>query len=279
MTTYVHGYDDREARRLSDQADTLVELLHHDSIFPNGSRVLEAGCGVGAQTVTLAAQNPSATFTSIDLSANSLERAAARCAAAGITNVSFEQADIFDLPYGPASFDHVFVCFVLEHLANPVAALTALRRLVVPGGTITVIEGDHGSTSFYPESKEAMAAINCQVVLQSQAGGNSNIGRQLYPLLVTARFDEVTVSPRHVYIDSSRPTWVEGFIRNTLTAMIEGLREAAVTGHLIEENAFDRGIRDLTRTAEPDGVFSYMFFKATGMVAARSRDTAELRRG
>lgn len=88
----------------------------------------------------------------------------------------------------------------------------------------------------------------------------------------------MTVSPRHVYIDSSRPTWVESFIRNTFTAMIEGVRKAAVTGHLIEENAFDRGIRDLYRTAEP-GAFSYTFFKATGMVAARSRDTAELRRG
>lgn len=64
--------------------------------------------------------------------------------------MSFEQADIFDLPYGPASFDHVFVCFVLEHLANPVAALTALRRLVVPGGSITVIEGDHGSHAVLP---------------------------------------------------------------------------------------------------------------------------------
>ena len=45
---YVHGYSGREERRLLDQAGSLVELLHHDTAFPAGSEVLEAGCGVGA---------------------------------------------------------------------------------------------------------------------------------------------------------------------------------------------------------------------------------------
>ena len=50
---YVHGYSEREIERLVDQATTLSELLHHDTFYPPGSLVLEAGCGVGAQTVTL----------------------------------------------------------------------------------------------------------------------------------------------------------------------------------------------------------------------------------
>ncbi len=44
MDNYVHGYLKRESERLHDQADTLDELLHHDSIFPVKSKVLEAGC-------------------------------------------------------------------------------------------------------------------------------------------------------------------------------------------------------------------------------------------
>jgi len=51
---YVHGYDQRESDRLHDQAGTLVDLLHSDTADPPNARVLEAGCGVGAQTVTLA---------------------------------------------------------------------------------------------------------------------------------------------------------------------------------------------------------------------------------
>ena len=45
---YVHGYETREHVRLQDQASALVELLHRDTFYPAGSRVLEAGCGVGA---------------------------------------------------------------------------------------------------------------------------------------------------------------------------------------------------------------------------------------
>jgi hypothetical protein len=47
---YVHGYSDREALRLNDQADTLDDIIHNDTIFFKDSLVLEAGCGVGAQT-------------------------------------------------------------------------------------------------------------------------------------------------------------------------------------------------------------------------------------
>lgn len=50
MKTYVHGYSKKESHRLADQADTLAELLHYDTFYPPGSRVLEAGCGTGAQT-------------------------------------------------------------------------------------------------------------------------------------------------------------------------------------------------------------------------------------
>ncbi|MBN2441588.1 MAG: hypothetical protein JXJ04_09575 [Spirochaetales bacterium] len=65
---YVHGYNQKENIRLQDQASTLVELLHSDTIYPDGSKILEAGCGVGAQTITLARNNPNTAITSIDIS-------------------------------------------------------------------------------------------------------------------------------------------------------------------------------------------------------------------
>jgi ubiquinone/menaquinone biosynthesis C-methylase UbiE len=151
-TAYVHGYDERETQRLRDQAASLVDLLHHDTRYPAGSRVLEAGCGVGAQTVTLARNSPDAEITSIDLSEASVAAATAAVRAAGVSNVHLERADLFALPFPPASFDHVFVCFVLEHLATPVEALRRLKGMLRPGGTLTVIEGDHGSAYFHPRS-------------------------------------------------------------------------------------------------------------------------------
>jgi SAM-dependent methyltransferase len=261
---YVHGYRPRERQRLEDQAGALVELLHHDTAFAAGSLVLEVGCGVGAQTVPLATRSPGARFTSIDISAESLREAERRTHAAGVRNVEFQQADIFTLPFPAASFDHVFVCFVLEHLARPAEALTVLKTLLRPRGTITVIEGDHRSAYFHPESAAAHAAIRCLVDLQRMAGGNALIGRQLYPLLVGAGFGTVSVSPRVMYVDSSRPDLVDGFTTKTFTAMVEGIRESALEAGLIDAEKFDRGVADLHRTAEADGVFCYTFFKGTG---------------
>jgi ubiquinone/menaquinone biosynthesis C-methylase UbiE len=262
---YVHGYDPREATRLQDQASTLVRLLHSGTAYPPGSRVLEAGCGVGAQTVTLARNSPEAQITSVDVSSVSLAEAEERAASAGLTNVRFRQGDTFALPYRPESFDHVFVCFVLEHLSRPVDALTALKAMIVPGGTITVIEGDHGSAYFHPDSEAARQAIQCQVALQRRAGGNANIGRELYPLLSQAGFRQVRVSPRMVYVDASRPELVDGFTRKTFTAMIEGVRDAAVEAGLITGSLFDQGLADLYRTTRDDGTFCYTFFKALGV--------------
>jgi SAM-dependent methyltransferase len=262
---YVHGYSARENTRLTDQAATLTELLHGDTLYPPGSLVLEAGCGVGAQTVILAGNSPQAAFTSIDISEESLAEAQRRVQKASFTNVAFQHADIFDLPFLSAHFDHVFVCFVLEHLPNPAGALEALMRVLKPGGSITVIEGDHGSAYFHPDSEHARRAIQCLVDLQRQAGGDSLIGRRLYPLLAQAGYRDVNVSPRMIYADASRPALVDGFTRKTFTAMVEGVGEQAVGQGLMDAASWAAGIRDLYRTAEDDGTFCYTFFKAVGL--------------
>jgi ubiquinone/menaquinone biosynthesis C-methylase UbiE len=259
---YVHGYSARESERLADQAQTLTELLHHDTHYPAGSQVLEAGCGIGAQTVILAKNSPEAQITSIDISAESLKKAEENVRKQGYTNVTFRQADIFHLPFAPASFDHIFVCFVLEHLPEPRQALLRLRPLLKDGGTITVIEGDHGSAYFHPDSADACRAIDCLVELQRRSGGNALIGRQLYPLVTAAGFEKVSVSPRMVYVDSSRPELVQGFTKLTFTAMVEGVAEEVQKQGLMTKEAWDRGIAALYRTAEEDGVFCYTFFKA-----------------
>lgn len=259
---YVHGYTAREARRLGDQARTLAELLHWDTVYPPGSRVLEAGCGTGAQTVTLARHSPGATIVAVDVSTASLSAARTRTRSARLENVVFAQADVYAPPFAPASFDHAFVCFVLEHLSRPMDALNAVKRLLRPGGTVTVVEGDHGSAYFHPDSPYARRTIQCLVDLQASAGGNASIGRSLYPLLKDAGFRNVEVSPRMVYVDSSRPELVEGFTKDTFTAMVEGVGERALAEGLIDQTSWDRGIEDLYRTAEDGGTFCYTFFKA-----------------
>ena len=262
MSDYVHGYSEREAVRLKDQADTLSRLLHEDTVYPSGSRVLECGCGTGAQTVFLSAQSPAAEFVSIDISTDSLEKARSRLEKHPLANVTLQQGDIYHLNFEPGAFDHAFVCFVLEHLPDPVTALTAIKRILRTSGTLTVIEGDHGSWYCWPESQLARQTVTCLIKIQAQMRGDALIGRRLYPLLTGAGFDNVRVSPKLVYVDASRPDLVEGFSKNTFIAMVETVADKVLDQELMSRRDWQNGIRDLYRATESDGTFCYTFFKA-----------------
>ncbi|MFD8753807.1 methyltransferase domain-containing protein [Kitasatospora sp. NPDC059577] len=265
-TNYVHGYSDTEAQRLGDQADTLADLLHAGTAYPAGSRVLEAGCGVGAQTVHLLASGPGVLLTAMDLSAESLAQARARVAAqAPDAEVTWHHGDLHRMPFPDGAFDHVFLCFVLEHLPDPAAGLAALRRVLRPGGTITVIEGDHGSAFFHPQSPAARRTIDHLVRLQAEAGGDGLLGRRLHPLLSEAGFTDVAVRPRTVYADDGRPALAEGFTLRTFVAMVEAVRAEALAAGLSTPDDFDRGIAELRRAAGPGGTFHYTFFKAVAV--------------
>ncbi|HOU81363.1 MAG TPA: methyltransferase domain-containing protein, partial [Methanoregulaceae archaeon] len=205
-----------------------------------------------------------AQFVCVDISSESLRLAKRRIREEHIENVIFQQGDIYHLPFSPESFDHLFVCFLLEHLPDPPHALKEMSNLLKAGGTITVIEGDHGSALFYPQSPHALRVIACLVELQRQMGGNAMIGRELWHLLNDAGFSGISVSPRQVYADPSRPDAIEG-VRNIFIAMVQGVRDQALAAGLIDADTWERGIRDLYRTTERDGSFAYTFFKATGV--------------
>lgn len=266
MTTpdYVHGYSRGEAERLRDQAETLTSLLHHDTRYPPGIVVLEAGCGTGAQTVHLARNNPGIHIVAVERSHESIAIARQRLLTEGLSNVEFVEADLMRTDFGLQTFDHVFVCFVLEHVAQPEALLERLCAFTKSGGSICAIEGDHGSAFFHPDSAAARRVIDCLIELQRRSGGDANIGRRLYPLFEAVGLTEVEVSPRFVCADASRPDLVSGFTLKTFTAMVDGIRDAAQTASLVTADEFQRGIDALCRCSEPDGVFCYTFFKAIG---------------
>ena len=266
VVSYVHGYSERETERLYDQAGSVRDLIHSDTAYPPGSVVLEAGCGVGAQTLTLAQNSPKATFLSIDWAEGSLALARELINQNKISNVEFLHADIFNLPIDEECVDHIFVCHLLEHLFDPVAGLMILQKYLKRDGSITVFEGDHGSCYFHPQNKEATQAWNCLIEVQKRLGANSLIGRELFPLIKASGFRNIRVVPKMLYIDQTSQELRESFVKKTIIPMVEGVKAQSLDLGLIDKRAWQKGIEGLHRTrTDESGVFCYTFFKGTAI--------------
>ena len=266
--SYVHGYSPRETQRLNEQSLILEELLHSGTHYQPGNIVLEPGCGVGAQTVLLARRNPATFIISMDISKNSVEKARQLCQENHIETVAFQFASIQHLPYKAASFDHIFINFVLEHLAKPLETLLELRQLLKPGGTLTAIEGDHGSCFWYPETPESRQVWQAMITVQQAQGHDPLIGRRLYPLLRTAGLWVKEVSPRWVYTDANNPSLMDGVLNKIIVPMTQTARQQALEQKLVTESVWEKGMSDLANSGvPPSGTFFYTWFKA---VAVRS---------
>ncbi|MHC5157432.1 MAG: methyltransferase domain-containing protein [Planctomycetota bacterium] len=260
---YVHGYSERETQRLYEQAEILEDILHTGTEYPAGTKVLEAGCGVGGQTRLLVKRSPEAEFTCIDISEKSLATAKKLKEQGGFENVAFQQGNIHSLDFAGESFDHVFVCFVLEHLDDPVAALTELKRVLKPGGTITVIEGDHGSCFWHPETPESVAAWNGLIAAQRAQGHDPNIGRRLTPLLTEAEFDVQSCGPAWLYADRLSPDLRDGMVNRIIVPMVQSAEKQIFEDNLVPADIYTKGIADLSRVDKIDeGTFFYTWFKA-----------------
>jgi ubiquinone/menaquinone biosynthesis C-methylase UbiE len=263
---YVHGYSDRETQRLQEQSLILEELLHAGTSYPADSRVLEVGCGVGAQTMILLKRNPGIHLTSLDMSAESVQKARESVEEKGFTNVEFRHEDVLDHRLEPGSFDHLFICFVLEHMEQPVRALRHMLQLLKAGGSITLIEGDHSSGRWTPETEASRAAWNGLVRSQQMLGHDPNIGKRLHRLMSDAGIQHAHVEPREVYADQSDPVLLDGTVNHIIAPMVYSAEKQILENQLVETGTWKKGLRDLSAVVtSTGGTFFYSWFKGVGM--------------
>lgn len=139
---YVIDYAD-EPQRLERQAqlDNLPRFLERFSLTPD-ARVLDAGCGSGAMSRLLARHAPSGSVTGVDTNTRYLAIASQQAAAEGITNITFQEASIFSLPFADRSFDLVWCKYVLQWVEQPAQAVAEFRRVTRPGGLVVCVHFD-----------------------------------------------------------------------------------------------------------------------------------------
>lgn len=176
-------------------------LASHGTFFEShllpGLRVLDCGCGPGGITRGIAARITPGSVIGVDMDGAQIALAGERAAAAGLKNVEFRQASVYELPFADASFDAVFSHALFEHLADKARAARECLRVLKPGGAIGVCTPDWGGFVVAPETPELKAAIAAYEDQQNRNGGDTRTGRKLAQVLTEAGFINAKLSARY----------------------------------------------------------------------------------
>jgi ubiquinone/menaquinone biosynthesis C-methylase UbiE len=192
---YIHGYDLDEQRRLVDQAEFWRDTLILPELrYQPGQQLLEIGCGAGAVLGVLATAHPALRLAGIDLVAEQIGFARQHLTRLGHGAADLRVGDATALPWPEASFDHVYMMWFLEHVPDPAPFLREARRVLRPGGTITINETDYDFAHPYPASADIAYLIDAEREL-FRRNGNPAVGRSLGAHLAAAGFAEVRSRP------------------------------------------------------------------------------------
>jgi ubiquinone/menaquinone biosynthesis C-methylase UbiE len=174
-----------QQRSLANCGDFLLPHLRA------GMTVLDCGCGPGVLTLGLAEHVTPGRVLGIDLQPAAISQAQTSAAASGITNVEFQQADVYALPFPDATFDAVFSHALVTHLREPVLALDEARRVLKPGGVIGVAENDGDACVSSPPGSPAERWWALFLRVMEHNGGNRQYARHLRGALLKAGFERV----------------------------------------------------------------------------------------
>ncbi len=260
MAGYGHGYATPEQERLLAQAEHWRHrLITAGTELAPGTRLLEGGCGVGAVLAVLGQGYPGLQLSGVDIEPKQLEFARGHLARSGV-EASLVEADALALPFDDESFDHVWMMWFLEHVADPVAALREARRVLVPGGSITAIEVDYG-TCYASPSTPAMEALFRAMVQGMAAAGWSDAGTRLPGWLRESGFLDIDEGERPFAFEDDDLANQARYAADVMESALPALAQLPVA---TEEELRD-GLADLRALADaPDARLGWVVHKSTG---------------
>lgn len=200
---YIHTFSAEEQARLVAQAQFLEPYIFPTIDFSGCGRVLEVGCGVGAELQILRRRFPQTHLTGLDYSEAQLAKARELLRAELATGaMELRQGSAYELPFPDASFDGVCLIWVLEHLAGPGRALREALRVLRPGGVLSVTEVHNAGLRVEPPCPAMATYWAAFNQLQRDLGGAPDVGAELGALVAAAGFGELQFRTLPVRMDA-----------------------------------------------------------------------------
>ena len=267
-TGYLHGFTREEQDRLHRQARFVEHRVHDHLPFRRCRRLVEIGCGVGAQTEILLRHFPELHVTGVDQSAPNLERANEHLSKLPWAEGRFAlaQEDATQLSFESDVFDGAFLCWILEHVADPALVLSEARRVMRPGSPIVVTEVQNATFFIDPYSPHTMAYWMAFNDHQLEIGGDPFVGAKLGNLLQAIGYRDIQTDVRTIHLDNRSPGERAEFLAywtDLLLSGAEGLKQAGkVSAETVEGMTAE--LRLVGR--DPNAVFFYSFVQARARV-------------
>lgn len=258
MTEYVHGYATDEQERLVEQAEHWRHRLISDGTeLEPGTRLLEVGTGVGAVLAVLGQEFPGVELYGVDIEQKQLDFARGHLERAGV-EATLRQADALALPFPNEFFDHVWMMWFLEHVADPFAALREARRILMPGGRITAIEVDYSTVRAEPSTPQLDALFDAMVRAMA-ASGWSDAGTRLPGWLREAGFRAVDDGERAFRWCGEELSGQADYAADVIESALAGLSGAG-------EEELRAGLRDLRNLPnQPKAGLGWVVHKSTAV--------------
>lgn len=262
-TGYLHGYSDQERARLRVQARVLSPWVHRNLPFGPCTNLLEVGCGTGAQLELLLDAYPQLHVTGVDHAAAQLDAARRNLADPRYaTRTTLVHGSAERLPFVDGTFDAGFLCWILEHVADPAPVLRELYRVLVPGSPVVISEVMNATLYLEPASPHVMqywAAFN---KLQLAMHGDPYVGAKLGHHLYHAGFRSIETTAREVIFDdrdvAARAAFA-GYCKDLFLSAAPALLEAGYVSRA-DIDAMSAEIDAIGRG--PGSIFFYTFVQA-----------------
>jgi ubiquinone/menaquinone biosynthesis C-methylase UbiE len=190
----------------------------------SGMSVLDCGCGPGTITLGFAELVAPGSAVGTDIEASQMAVATENALARNVSNVRFEVADIYALPFEDSSFDAVFMSAVLGNLREPIRGLREAYRVLKPGGVIGVKEFDHGGDIVYPLEPAMAKYDELYRRLRSEFGHSGEVGRTIGALLLEAGLSDLTMTASFEAL--SDPKVLNGAAQVFIGLLAEGWSDA-----------------------------------------------------